>query len=146
MRGVPLAELDGPRFAATVAACARRRSNPNDPPRAESPTAPPAPWSRTYVEAICDIAVQIAEALDHAHRAGVIHRDVKPSNILVREDGRSVLTDFGLARDVDLPALTRTGDFAGTPITPRPSSSPPGASASTRAPMSIRWESRSTNR
>lgn len=72
-------------------------------------------WNRTYVDAVCRIMVQVTDALDYAHKAGVIHRDIKPSNIILKEDGRIVLTDFGLAREQGLSSLTVTGELAGTP-------------------------------
>ncbi len=79
-------------------------------------TAPHGPWlEATWTEIACRLTRQIARSLEHAHAAGVLHRDVKPSNILVRPDGSAVLTDFGLARADSHPALTRTGQLAGTP-------------------------------
>jgi len=61
------------------------------------------------------IVQQIAEALECAHQQGIIHRDVKPSNILITEDGRPVLTDLGIAKAVAGTKLTRTMMAMGTP-------------------------------
>ena len=83
------------------------------------PTPPPEGGAsrrgRQYVDAVCLLVHDVAEALAHAHAQGVVHRDIKPSNILVRRDGRALLFDFGLARGDDDESLTLTGDFAGTP-------------------------------
>jgi serine/threonine-protein kinase len=65
-------------------------------------------------ERVADIIGQVAEALDHAHRNGVVHRDVKPSNILVRDDGVVKLADLGIARTLDGSRITATGSVFGT--------------------------------
>jgi eukaryotic-like serine/threonine-protein kinase len=75
---------------------------------------------------------QCALALGVAHEARVVHRDVKPANILVREDGLVKLTDFGIARAVDASGHTRAGDLLGTPnyISPEQALGRPATGAS----------------
>lgn len=71
-------------------------------------------FPRLDVAAICRLGVSIARALAVVHKTGILHRDVKPSNILLRRDGTALLADFGLAREVDSSIHTQEGRFAGT--------------------------------
>lgn len=67
----------------------------------------------TY-ERIAEIVGQVAEALDYAHRRGIVHRDVKPANIIITPEGAVKITDFGIAK-IESSTLTSSGQFLGTP-------------------------------
>ena len=83
---------------------------------------------REYFRGMAALFAEVAEALAHAHANGVIHCDVKPSNILLTEAGSPKVGDFGLARVENALALTRTGEFEGTPyyVSPEQVSRPRG--------------------
>jgi tetratricopeptide (TPR) repeat protein len=68
-----------------------------------------------YFDNVARMIADVADALDHAHKQGVIHRDIKPSNLLLSPDGRLSINDFGLARMLEQPGMTMTGEFVGTP-------------------------------
>jgi hypothetical protein len=64
---------------------------------------------------VAELGQQVLEALNHAHAAGILHRDVKPSNVMITADGRAVLTDFGIAQMPGEVTLTQTGLVMGSP-------------------------------
>jgi serine/threonine protein kinase len=68
-----------------------------------------------YFDTVARMIAEVADALDYAHQEGVIHRDLKPSNLLLAPTGRLSLNDFGLARMLEQPGMTMSGEFVGTP-------------------------------
>jgi serine/threonine protein kinase/lipoprotein NlpI len=69
---------------------------------------------RAYYRQVARWMAQVAEGLQYAHEHGVVHRDVKPSNLLVNSDGRMMISDFGLARGQDVPSMTASRALLGT--------------------------------
>jgi serine/threonine protein kinase len=93
------------------------------PDEQPTPSNTPPAWTSSssissnaqYFDTVARLIAEVADALDYAHRHGIVHRDIKPSNLLVSPDGKLSLNDFGLARVVVEPGMTATGEILGTP-------------------------------
>src|SRR5262249_38484335 len=69
-----------------------------------------------YFDNVARMMAEVADGLDYAHAQGVVHRDIKPSNLLLSPRGRLHMNDFGLARMLEQPGMTGSGEFVGSPM------------------------------
>jgi len=89
------------------------------------------------VTTVAQIGLSVLAALVAAHRVGVLHRDVKPGNVLITDEHRVVLTDFGLATIVGEPAVTRSGVVIGSPSYMAPERARDGEAGPAADPWSL---------
>jgi tetratricopeptide (TPR) repeat protein len=126
--------IDGQTLAAMIADLRQRCGRPVPPEDQPTPAHPPvppacpaadtvpqavistegAPVDQAHFRRVAEWGIQAAEALDHAHALGIVHRDVKPANLLVDAHRKLWVTDFGLAHIQSDSRLTMTGDLVGT--------------------------------
>src|SRR5262249_51131857 len=99
-----------------AAALASGSTAPPDTAPVDETARPSAASTRTraFCREVAHLGIQAAEALDYAHSLGVIHRDVKPANLMIDSRGALWVADFGLARLPGDPGMTMTGDLVGT--------------------------------
>jgi tetratricopeptide (TPR) repeat protein len=108
--------IEGQSLAELIAAQRQTPASGGRQPSATTAAAAPteAPRDAAYFRRIAEWGIEAAEALEHAHALGIVHRDVKPANLIVDARGKLWVTDFGLARLGADPGLTMTGDVLGT--------------------------------
>jgi serine/threonine protein kinase/WD40 repeat protein len=82
--------------------------------RLAGPTDGAGKSDRQFFRSVAQMGAQVADALDYAHKQGILHRDIKPSNLLLDSRGTVWVTDFGLAKAEGTDELTQTGDIVGT--------------------------------
>ena len=81
----------------------------------DHPCGGPAGGGPLQVHEAAQVGAEVASALSAAHGLGIVHRDVKPSNILIADDGSALISDFGISRALGDVTLTATGLVHGTP-------------------------------
>ncbi|MBL9078400.1 MAG: protein kinase [Planctomycetes bacterium] len=102
LRGRPLADLRGVDLYAAILACLGRT-----PSRDETT---PANFAGAYWEAALRAGIQVGDGVAHAHAHGIVHRDIKPGNVMLMPDGRALVLDFGVARVRGSRELTRSSE------------------------------------
>ncbi len=104
-------------------------------------------YGRLDPNVVLDIVAQSARALDTAHQAGIVHRDIKPGNLLIMADGTTKITDFGIAKANSLQAvnLTATGIVMGTALYVSPEQATGSPKPALPVRRSTRWASSPTS-
>jgi len=102
LRGRELASLDGADLYAAILTSQGRSPDPD--------VAVPAGFAGTYWQAALRACIQVGEGVAHAHAHGIVHRDIKPGNVMLMPDGRALVLDFGVARVHGSRELTRSSE------------------------------------